>query len=317
MWKRNVNRYRRNKRSKKLEEKLFWIDKVYSELLIQHKTLCFDIERIRFIDLPSSPEGFTLQGFNELQKKRQSELRNTLGSIGQMLRDNINTYIRQIMDELREKIVSDIASEKHVVKGAPGNLGPPGRPVCALYEKLGFPENMSFGQRSLLRKECSRFLRFSYLADFYVLESLYKIYVWSCEELVERISDLVKMFNSQEVKAKRLKHNNPLFVLSLTVTPVPIPNKDKVMVDVYEFALPPHGKSQVDDFYPPLHLSLAPESGEDTSLPMDSDEPIGKRPTAPNILDLWLKVTPKLETLVEKLIDIVADGIDSILVIER
>lgn len=34
------------------------------------------------------------------------------------------------------------------------------------------PDNMTYEQRSELRKECSRFLRFSYLIDFIGLESL-------------------------------------------------------------------------------------------------------------------------------------------------
>ena len=253
---------------------------------MQHKALCTDIERSRFLDLPSSPEGFTLQAFQNMQEKRQAEIKKKLSEIGQILRDNINTYIRQIMDELREKIVSDIASEKNYVKGGPGNLGPHGRHVCALYEKLGFPENMSFGQRSLLRKECSRFLRFSYLADFYVLESLYRIYIWTCEEFVERISDLVTMFDSQEIKSKRLKHNNPLFVLNLSVKPVNVTEKDKVYVDVFEFIPHPHGTSVIDDFYPPLHLSLTPESGEDLNIIPKPDDVLGTKPTVPGILNL-------------------------------
>ena len=43
------------------------------------------------------------------------------------------------MDELRETIVSDIANEKNYIRGGSGGLAPPGRHVCALYEKMGFP----------------------------------------------------------------------------------------------------------------------------------------------------------------------------------
>jgi dynein heavy chain, axonemal len=317
MWKRNVNRYRRNKRSKKLEEKLFWVDKVYSELILEHKSLCNDIERTRFLDLPTNPDGFTLEAFKSLQDKRQNEIKSKLHEIEQVLRDNINTYIRQIMDELREKIVSDIASEKNVVRGGPGNLAPPNKRICPLYEKLGFPENMTFGQRSLLRKECSRFLRFSYLADFYVLESLYKIYIWSCEEFVDRITDMVNMFNSQEIKTKRLKHNNPLFVLNMKLKKSTIKDYEKVFINVHEFIPHPHGTSHPDDFYPPLHLSIMPESGEDPNFSPSPEDILGTKPTVPNILNLWLELTPDLDSLVKTLIDIVENGVRSILVIER
>ncbi|OMJ74343.1 hypothetical protein SteCoe_26764 [Stentor coeruleus] len=316
MWKRNVNRYRRNKRSKKLEEKLFWADRIYTELLLQHKAYCMDIERVRLMDLPSSPEGFTIEAFTALQRKRQYEIRGKLKEIGQTIRDNVNTHIFRIMEELRELIVSQRDNDK-IKKTGQGASATAGRHMCALFEKLGFPENMSFEHRSLTRRECSRFLRFTYLADFLVLEALYRIYIWSCEELVDRISDLVKMFNSQEVKSKRLKHNNPLFVLHLSINPNKIPKSEEKFIDVYEYAPAPHGTSQPEDFYPPLHLVILPESGEDTNIIPNPEEIVGQKPIVPNILNLWLRITPQLDSLVESLIDIVSDGTSCMMVIER
>ena len=316
MWKRNVNRYRRNKRSKKLEEKLFWVNKIYSELILQHRGTCVDIERTRFLDLTPIPEGYTVDGFKELQSKRQSEIKSKLADIGESMRENINTHIKQIMDELREFIVSQMAGQKTNPRSS-SNLAPPGRHMCALYEKLGFPENMSFEHRSHLRKECSRFLRFSYLADFFVLESLYRIYISTCEEFVERISDLVNFFDAQEVKTKRLKNNNPMFILELVMNCTKIPKSEIVQVDVFDYLPHPQGTSTLDDFYIPIHLSLLPETGEDTVVTYEPDEPIGKKPTVPNLLNLWLSVNPHLDHLVENIIDVISDGISSMLVIER
>ena len=42
-----------------------------------------------------------------------------------------------------------------------------------------------------MRKECSKFLRFSYLVDFIAMESLSKIFKYSVEELEIKISSLV------------------------------------------------------------------------------------------------------------------------------
>jgi dynein heavy chain, axonemal len=55
------------------------------------------------------------------------------------------------------------------------------------FEKLGFPEGMTYGHRSSLRKECSRFLRFAYLVDFLSLEALANIYIGSVREMVFRL----------------------------------------------------------------------------------------------------------------------------------
>lgn len=66
------------------------------------------------------------------------------------------------------------------------------------YENLGckrinaVPDNMTYEQRSELRKECSRFLRFSYLVDFIGLESLRTIYKESVAELLLEFTELAE-----------------------------------------------------------------------------------------------------------------------------
>lgn len=59
-----------------------------------------------------------------------------------------------------------------------------------VFEKLGFPEGMTYGHRSSLRKECSRFIRFAYLIDFLSLEALANIYTGSVQEMIKRLREL-------------------------------------------------------------------------------------------------------------------------------
>lgn len=66
----------------------------------------------------------------------------------------------------------------------------------SVFEKLGFPDHMSYGHRANLRKECSRFLRFAYLIDFIALNSLTYIYVFSIDELIQQLEFLDKTDNS-------------------------------------------------------------------------------------------------------------------------
>ena len=68
-----------------------------------------------------------------------------------------------------------------------------------VFEKLGFPEGMTYGHRSSLRKECSRFLRFAYLVDFLSLEALANIYTGSVKAMIMRIKDLDDSCNMEEV----------------------------------------------------------------------------------------------------------------------
>jgi dynein heavy chain len=59
-----------------------------------------------------------------------------------------------------------------------------------VFEALGFPDHMTYGHRSNLRKECSRFLRYAYLVDFLALESLTSIYIDTVKEFFERLTYL-------------------------------------------------------------------------------------------------------------------------------
>lgn len=68
-----------------------------------------------------------------------------------------------------------------------------------VFEKLGFPEGMTYGHRSSLRKECSRFLRFAYLVDFLSLESLANIYKGSVQDMVRRLRELDSFFPLEKV----------------------------------------------------------------------------------------------------------------------
>ena len=61
---------------------------------------------------------------------------------------------------------------------------------------------MTYGHRSSLRKECSRFLRFAYLVDFLSLESLANIYTGSVEDMIERLKTLNADCNMDEVMNK-------------------------------------------------------------------------------------------------------------------
>jgi hypothetical protein len=49
---------------------------------------------------------------------------------------------------------------------------------------------MTYGHRSSLRKECSRFLRFAYLVDFLSYEALTNIYIGSVKDMIHRVKEL-------------------------------------------------------------------------------------------------------------------------------
>ena len=52
---------------------------------------------------------------------------------------------------------------------------------------------MTYEKRSELRKECSKFLRFSYLVDFLATESLKNIFLLSVKSLEIKLQELVNV----------------------------------------------------------------------------------------------------------------------------
>ena len=94
---------------------------------------------------------------------------------------------------------------------------------------MGFPDNMSYEQRSELRKECSKFLRFSYLVDFLALESLRIVHLNSVDELIKELQVIV---HNQAIEYKDrtrggggMGHQKePLFFAEMKLSCQDIPN---------------------------------------------------------------------------------------------
>lgn len=58
------------------------------------------------------------------------------------------------------------------------------------YEALNFPESMSYDKRSVLRKECYRFIKFAYFIDFLATDTLIKIYINTLYLFMDEITEI-------------------------------------------------------------------------------------------------------------------------------
>jgi hypothetical protein len=107
------------------------------------------------------------------------------------------------------------------------------------FEKLNFPSGMTYGHRSSLRKECSRFLRFAYLVDFISLEALANIYKNSVEDMInrlyildnyadEKLPEIMKMdFDDAAGNGQAQRGYEPLFHLNVHLNDSkPIPDEE-------------------------------------------------------------------------------------------
>jgi dynein heavy chain len=182
------------------------------------------------------------------------------------------------MSELRERIVSEIALDEERKKNNPiqssNTIVMKRKASNNVFEKLGFPEGMTYGHRSSLRKECSRFLRFAYLVDFLSLESLANIYIGSVKDMIERLEELDSFCDMEKVMtmdfdeamrqpAPPQRGREPLFNVSVTLNDSkPIPANEIKKVVCEDFILPPRGHSKESDFDLLCHLELEPEKTE-------------------------------------------------------
>jgi len=80
---------------------------------------------------------------------------------------------------------------------------------------------MTYGHRSNLRKECSRFLRYAYLVDFLALESLTSIYLYTVADFLDRLRTLdntqLEIKNEQDLFQNR--GSQPMFKVNIMFDP--------------------------------------------------------------------------------------------------
>ncbi len=194
MWKKTIKHQNRMKAQNSLEEKLFMLQDNFSVHLMKHRSLMLDMEELRFVDSLKNGDTKDIITFAEGQKERRKEIGESVSKVSERSRDNVFECISKVMYELRQRIVGEITLDEERKKNNPiqssNTIVMKRKASNNVFEKLGFPEGMTYGHRSSLRKECSRFLRFAYLVDFLSLESLANIYIGSVKDLIDRLRSL-------------------------------------------------------------------------------------------------------------------------------
>jgi len=296
-----------------------------------------EMEKQRFIDPCLSGNVVTIEEFADLQVNRTKAISDEIQRYSDKCRENIRECISKVLSELRTRIVSEIALDEERKKNNPiqsNNTVTMKRKASSnVFEKLGFPPGMTYGHRSSLRKECSRFLRFAFLVDFLSYEALANIYLGSVRDMIERLKTLDEGCNMQEVMEADYSDQNastgaargkePLFyVCSKLSDEEGLPEHEIQEVEIEDFVLPPRGTSKLEDFDLLAHLKL-----EEPKEEGDSDEAEGEeqdavpdpiyRKVVPNIEKYWLKMEPDEGDYIEVIIKTFAQGLEQIKSFER
>lgn len=148
-----------------------------------------------------------------------------------------------------------------------------------VFEKLGFPEGMTYGHRSSLRKECSRFLRFAYLVDFLSMEALANIYIGSVQSMIHRIRELDMDCDMSKIMATDFDETNqtgtvvrgqePLFLVQVELDDKEdIPENEIVNKRIEYFN---QKTSKIEEFDLLSHCELEPEKEEGAESDEEED----------------------------------------------
>ena len=332
MWKRTVNKFKTANFAKSLEEKLFILHPVLSKALLKHRMVCCDIEELRFIDTNKQVEVQKPNEFASTQEKKREAVAERIQELSKRARDNVRNGFKVCLDILRQK-KSTGPSDEDMTKKSAGTAGT-SRAKESAYEALGFPDNMTYERRSELRKECSRFIRFSYLLDFLVLGSLSSVYNNSIKDLVGVLTDLnsdltMRVIKGEQTFMQTTRNQEPLFYVRLDFYPDPIPSSKFYDEEIPKFALPPHGTSKPEDFNILSHVIVEP----DFEAPLEGEEkpdeieierrraefedqnPVMKK--IQNISQYWLSINPSVESIFQIIIKCIAEGMNSLQVFER
>ena len=337
MWRKNILQHKRAKSRRMLEEKLFTLDDIFRPKLLNHRSYCNEMQKMRFLDLSKTVECATIEEFASIQQKQKTLVSEKIQTYSEKCRVNVKQAIDNMLSELRERIISELALDEEQRKNNPSSAMNQVNSTAAamkrkksnsVFENLGFPDHMTYGHRSNLRKECSRFLRFAYLVDFLAMESLSSIYIDSVRELIGKLQRLDDSNNSTLTEHDVYHHrgNEPLFKVQIIFEPKnQIPANEIIEEKPVDFKLPPHGNSKDEDFDPTVHLELEPEKlateddEEDVeeeedleNMSFDSDgNPKKKRNkimkmVAPYLYKRWLYIDPSRDDILTMVQNVLA-----------
>ncbi len=327
-WRHNVISQKRLAVKNILERKLMLTKPNFASLLVQHRSNCRRLESQLLFNVTEPDEVLTLDQFEATQKRHIKEVAGKITEASQKTKEGFMAEITRTLDELKKKIrdsqqqpdEGNETVQRQTVKN-PMFAGLVTGPVShqpesgklmaidAVYEHLGFQSNLSYAQRTEVRKECKMFIRFSYLLDFIAKTSLKNMYINSMRVLnqfLEQHNDvkIPKELPLLKIPAEFVaeKTGKPVLSIQVSIKDTPVLDHEikYELVDAYE--KPPIGKIDENNFDPTCHIQLISDyhaaAGEvspgkvilGVKIKSAYMEQPGKR---------WLKISPEVEDIAD------------------
>eukprot|EP01022_Parablepharisma_sp_SALTPOND_P004470 TRINITY_DN120355_c3_g1_i1.p1 TRINITY_DN120355_c3_g1~~TRINITY_DN120355_c3_g1_i1.p1 ORF type:complete len:4253 (+),score=509.78 TRINITY_DN120355_c3_g1_i1:57-12761(+) len=316
-WRKRVWSARKKQIIDDLEEKMFCLDPVYREHILRHQKYMCELSKLRLVEINKGSETDSLEDFVLRQKRKRREVGSKVKEYSTRSRENLRELIKRSLDKLRNRVLLEksLDNDRGVSK-VEGKLAHTSSANPAL-ETIGFPENMNYGHRAALRRECSRFLRLAYLVDFLAIKSLGDVYLTTVRQVLDVLSHLdqnaqVEINTAQDILRKAAKAE-PIILVTVQFDPgLKIP-KDKIK----ETEIRPYNEKfcKPKDFDLSCHVELESEKKDD----MNFAQPFKKlmKAEVPNIIDYWLNLSPDKEDLYEQLLKALGEGMRMLEKFER
>ena len=321
-WRKRIWAARKKQITDDLEEKLFYLDPIYREHLLQHKGYMCEMARLRLVDVQKQSDTGNIDEFSQRQKKKRKEAGTKVREYSAKCRENIRTLIKRSLDKLRNRILLEksLNDDRGATKTSSADPNGNNKPVTAnpVFENLGFPENMTYGHRSALRRECSRFLRLAYLVDFISVKSLNDIYVETVRDTLRVLSHLdlnAQMeINAAQNILRKAAAQEPILLVSIAFNPQSEIPKDKIVAKQIK---PFSDKiSKPKEFDLDCHVEVAAEKDdESTTVAFMLKKYVRKE--VPGIIDYWLRLVPTKEEFFELMMRCMSEGLKMLELFER
>jgi len=320
-WRHNIVSEARKFAKESLERKLMLTKKGISKLLIRHVSYCKQLESQKLMDITEPDEPYNLKQFQAVQNEHMKNMSNKIRDVSLKTKEDFLARISKMLSKLKQKFREEHqeaerekeTAQRQTAKGFAGVVTGPinqqsdfGRlmGIDTVYEHLGFQSNLSYANRTEVRKKCKMFIRLSYLLDFIAKTSLKNLYVNSMKALDKFLethndiripSKLSELKNTTEYIAQRM--GKPILIMQISIRELVIPEDEIKYEMVSQYERPPIGEINESNFDPTCHLQLT----KDTKNEEDRSHTITpifnvkvRSATVNDPVKKWLKVVPDI-----------------------
>ncbi|CAE7422507.1 DNAH6 [Symbiodinium sp. CCMP2456] len=190
---RNAGRWgRMTKAGRVLEERVFFLHPWFRSSYFAVREIFQDVANLRCLRC-HFPQPQTLAEFQVAQKNWQHDLFQRARQLAAKVMTEVSRILSSVIDQVRRETSDNseftrqvLVSGRQLGSAAIVRAGMDQEDSEAL-ERLGFSKDVSFAQRSRLRFECGRLLRFARLVDLLCTESLVEVLEASIAETVRSL----------------------------------------------------------------------------------------------------------------------------------